>query len=137
MNLKNCLKVFSDVLGVELRMENGEPVHNGLGLVKTPLGLSMLLKIDYLASFQSQQVGVVFRVLGDLGIMISYFPKTESVSVYLLNLAKITERGAAVSIKRVIKSSGSLRDNIEVIREAIVASYYLKDGIYAKLTLPS
>ncbi len=137
MSVKNCLKVFSDVLGVELRMENGEPVHTGIGMVKTPLGLSMLVKIDYLASFQSQQVGVVFRILGDLGIMISYFPKTESVSVYLLNLAKIVERDEIINIRRVIKSSGSLRENIEVIRDAIVASYYLKDGNYAKLTLPS
>ena len=137
MKLKDCLKVFSDVLGADLCIVNGEVAHTGLGLVSTPLGLSLTVKLDCLATFQSQQVGVVFRILGDLGIMISYFPKTESVSVYLLNLAKLMERGDASGIKRKIKPSGTLRENIEVIREGIVASYYLKDGIYAKLTLPS
>jgi hypothetical protein len=137
MSIRNSLKVFSEILDVELKIEHGDVVVDKEGKIKTPLGLDIPVKLEYLASFQSQQVGVVFKVVGDLGLMISHFPKTEAVSVFVLNLSKLTVGGVKVEPRKVMKFSGSLRENIDILRVSIVGSYYVKDGKFCNLTLPT
>lgn len=137
MALKDSIKTFSAILDVEMRLVGGEVCIEKKGVWRNILGLEIPVNLKYMASFEGMQDGVVFQVIGHLGILVSYFSKTDSASVYLLNLSKLAGEDVGVGIRKLVKPRGSLRENIESLRAMVVGSYYYRDGSWKKLTLPT
>ena len=130
--LNEALERISGVLGFGLAYKDGKVVGSAEGALTTDLGLTIpiLPKATYVC--QNDTVGVGFDVIGDLSLLAGYFGKTGTVSIYVLDKARL-ESG---EIGDLLTPDMKLIDVIKKLRGLIVLSFYQKNGEWKPLSLP-
>lgn len=107
---------ISDAIGVPLKYLNGEINGYRIGRMQLPNGGSLGVNIMAVNFFVNEQAGVLFRVAGCLYALVGYNPKTDTVSMFLVNGEGITPAG-------IIKTSMTLKDAVISLKTHIVASF--------------
>ena len=103
--------------------------------IETEEGFSIPLYIKAVKLFHQDHVGVLFHVRGDLYLIVSHFQKTSTVSAFLVNKREVTMDGVISPPELVISRSMGLRQVVDALGAAVVASFYYK-GAWKVLTLP-
>ena len=132
-SVNKALKRFSAVLGFTLDYQNGSIVGSADATLNTDFGLSIPFtpRATYLCD--NDTVGVLFDVIGDLGMFLGYFEKTDTVSVYLLDKARLK----AGKVEDMLGPDMKLIDAVRKLRRVIILSFYQKNGEWKSLSLPT
>lgn len=132
MTLQQEVEILADSLqlpiivheGVLLQKERERKV-----ILNNSIRLTLPLKPIKL--FHGEQSGIVVRVCGDLHIISCYYAKTKKLSMYMIDSTKVDSK-----LEHLISSKDTLRDVVDKLGTAIVASYHYADKKWHALTLP-
>lgn len=136
--MSNLVPLFRivDALQLPLGLEGGKLVGGGSGTMTTTIeGLTFQLKITPLCMFVNEQCGVLVRVIGDLTLVVSYFQKTEMMSLFVIDEA-ILRKKYKVEASTLIGPKMSLKGVVTALGDSIVASFYCRSTVWKVLTLP-
>lgn len=136
MSIELSLYKIADAMQVPLKYEGGTISGGGKTEIAMGAGIKVPVELKATAIFQSEQVGVLFDVAGDLGILVAHYPKSNAVSAYLIDKSKTEVQGIRVNPVQLIAKKATLIGAVKALKMAIVASFFYKSGGWAVLPLP-
>jgi hypothetical protein len=137
--LQKSLDRIADVMQVPLVYDSKiTPPIDGKGKAHyAPLpGLDIAFTVRAEKLFYSDQVGVLFHVLGSLWAMVAHYDKTNSTTMFLIDGGKVGVDGTMITPDKMINKKGNLMEAVDILRPAIVKSFIFKGGVWTKLPLP-
>lgn len=134
LNIKSrtslSLQEVSSVLKIPLTIEDGKILGSGLFELKLK-DMKVKFDVEAKALFNSEQLGVLFHISGDLYLLVAHYYHTKISSAFLLDSSK-----AIVKLEKLIKPNATLKETVDAIKHTVVASFYNKNYEWHKLTLP-
>lgn len=124
------LSVISDVIKLPLTITDGKIT--GGGTFELSMGTcNALFNVEAKALFNSEQIGVLFHVQGDLYILVAHYEHTKISSLFIIDKSK-----SKVSLESMIEPNATLKEAIDGIKHTVVSAFYYKNFEWKKLTLP-
>lgn len=139
INVATCLSAIADATSVPLHYSSGV-LSGSLKACFEPLPyLSLPVRVQAYKVFASEQVGVLFYVMGDLYMLVAFMPSTQVLSAYLVDSSKVpgTSRVSIPDVAGYISKSMSLAQAVQALRPAIVASFLYREKKWSTLKLPA
>lgn len=130
-----ALYKLADTLGMPLKVEEGKLSGESTLQWEMPSGEALEFPLQVDKGFFAEQVGAIIHVLGDLYLMASYYPKTLSMSVFLIDRSRIIVDGVVAPPSMVVSKTMDLRSVMAMIGSAVVKGYYWKNGKWSQLAL--
>lgn len=138
MSIELSLYKLADALQIPLDYQDGKVSGSMTGKLKTTVaGLEIPITAKATKLFMNDQCGVVADIAGDLAVIVAHYPKTGSVSAYLLNKDKLMMDGVKAPPDLFISKKMTLMEVMQSVRKAVVRAFYYKDGKWKPLTLPT
>ena len=100
------------------------------------LGVALEFTVEATKLFSGEQIGVLVHVMGDLYTIVAHYPKTGSVSAYLIDGSKLEMDGVKSPPDLFISKKMTLREVVDALRSSIVGAYYWKNDQWKALRLP-
>lgn len=130
--LKSHVSKLSNCLQIPLEYRDGEiyskfdPKHPKLTMIP---GLQLQTECYVVSCILSDSVGVLVELIGDAYLLVSFYPKSGSLSAHLINkrLVKNDDFG--------IKKSFSIRQAYDVLKPAIAKSFLMQNNHWKPLLL--
>lgn len=135
MTLDLSLYKLADTLQIPLSVSNGKILGSQKMTWKT-LGMEIPITLKAEKMYAGEQVGVLFHVLGDLHIIVSHFPKTGTVSIYMVDGSKTNMDGVKCPPEKLISKTMVIKEVMAGMVGAVVCALYWKQGEWKTLTLP-
>lgn len=136
MSLDLSLYKLADATQLKFSYMDGKVSGHTEAMLVSDFGLEVPVGIKAVKIFSAEQTGILFKLTGDLSMIISHFPKTGMVSAYLLDGGCLTMEGVKAPPELFIGKKMSLREVVQALGHAIVASFYFDQG-WKPLRLPS
>lgn len=134
MSIELSLYKISDTLQLPFTYKDGKVSGSVERLVKSLVGVNIPIKLKAVKLFSNEQVGLLAHVIGDLFVLVSHYPKTGMVSLYLVDGNELSMDGVKTPPDLFISKKMNLREVVTGLKKAIVASFYYKEG-WKKLNL--
>lgn len=135
MSIELSLYKIADAFQIPLTYKDGT-VSGGRVANWKCLGVTLEFTVEASKLFSGEQVGVVVHVMGDLYAIVAHYPKTGSVSAYLLDGNKLEMEGVKSPPDLFISKKMTLKEVVDSLRGAIVGAYYWKNDLWKELRLP-
>lgn len=100
------------------------------------LGVTLEFTVEATKLFSGEQIGVLVHVMGDLYSIVAHYPKTGSVSAYLIDGSKLEMDGVKSPPDLFISKKMTLKEVVGALRRSIVGAYYWKNDQWKALRLP-
>lgn len=126
---------LADTLGMTLEFEANQSSGEGELTWEVSAGQELKFPLRLDKAFFGEQIGAIIHVLGDLYLMASYFPKTASMSFYVIDGSKLLLDGVVSPPRMFVSKTMDLRSVMAVIGKAVVKGYYWKNNEWKPLAL--
>lgn len=136
MALELSLYKLADAIQVPLTYENGKVWGEREAKLVSPLDFTLPFKIKARKFFMNEQCGVLAHVRGDLHLIISHFPATGSVSLYLIDGSKLFMDGVKAPPELYISKTNGMREVFTALKHAMVVAFAWKGNKWSPLKLP-
>jgi hypothetical protein len=134
MDFQTSLNKIADTLRIQIDYANGE-VSGSTKMQFSPVpGLTIPVTLKLLKVFSNDAVGVMAHVVGDLYLVASHFPKTATVSVFLIDKSSL---GIQSSPDTLIHKSMTIKSVIGALRQGVAQAFLYKDRKWSTLKLPT
>lgn len=135
MSIDLSLYKIADAMQMALKYQNGK-VSGEQCMTWETMGQKLPFTLKAEKLFAGEQVGVLFHVMGDLYIIVSHFPKTGTVSIYMVDGSKTKINGVKCAPEKLISKKMILKEVVESMGPALVKAHYWKQGEWKPLALP-
>jgi len=131
MGIDLSLYKIADALQVPVECNDGIVSGKRTVTIQSVIGLAMKMQLSAKVMFASSQVGVVFGVSGNLLVLVAHNPDKNALSFYIIDKSCLE-----YDVKDLLGKKATLREAVEILRPAIVKSFYNTKGEWKTLTLP-
>lgn len=136
MGVDLSLYRLADALQLPFTYDNGTVSGSRKGVLTGPGGIEMDFTITAEKFFSAEQQGLLAHVMGDLHVVVSFFPKSGITSLYLVDASKLTMGGERIAPRNLVMSHNGMRDVFISLGAAITAAFSWRDGKWKPLALP-
>lgn len=137
MDLGLGLNKIADALHLTIKYDAGKVSGTQALTVTTPIGLNIPVKMKAQKVFVNGTIGLLVHLIGDLYVVVAYYTKKGSMSLYYIDKGKLTMDGVITPPELFFTKTMELREVVNALRKSIVSSFFWKDGKWKSLSLPT
>lgn len=135
MSIELSLNKLADVLLMGLAYTDGKVSGQVTGTLETTVGLSIPIKVEATKVFVGSQCGVVCKVMGDLYLIASHYPKMGGICAFLIDGNKLSMEGVKAPPDLFISKKMELKEVLAALKGSVVQAYHYNSG-WKTLKLP-